>query len=58
MVIRDVKHRWNFTEAMISRALLLRRAIHRWTLERDELHPLILSEEQWKLLEALGGLLK
>ncbi|KAF8181168.1 hypothetical protein K438DRAFT_1841322, partial [Mycena galopus ATCC 62051] len=54
MVIRDVKHPWNFTEAMISRALLLRRAIHRWMLERDERHLLILSEEQWKILGALG----
>jgi hypothetical protein len=25
MVIRDVKHRWNYTEAMISRALVLRK---------------------------------
>jgi hypothetical protein len=25
MVIRDVKHRWNFTEAMISRAVVLRK---------------------------------
>ncbi|KAF7362862.1 Dimer-Tnp-hAT domain-containing protein [Mycena venus] len=58
MVICDVKHRWNFTEAMISRALVLRKAIQRWVLERDELHPLLLSDEHWKLLEALGGILK
>ncbi|KAJ6528859.1 hypothetical protein B0H19DRAFT_1274494 [Mycena capillaripes] len=33
MVTHDVKHRWNFTEAMISRALL---AIPRGMGERDE----------------------
>ncbi|KAJ6464225.1 hypothetical protein DFH09DRAFT_1489009, partial [Mycena vulgaris] len=61
MVIRDVKHRWNFTEAMISHPPILiiaPRAIQRWVLERDELHPLVLSEEHWKLLEALGEILK
>ncbi|KAJ6566505.1 hypothetical protein B0H19DRAFT_711354 [Mycena capillaripes] len=58
MVVRDVKHRWKFTEAMISRALLLRKAIDRWVIEREELRPLLLSEDMWKLLEALGGILK
>ncbi|KAJ7800160.1 hypothetical protein B0H14DRAFT_3490958 [Mycena olivaceomarginata] len=54
MVIRDVKHRWNYTEVMISRAL----AIQRWVLERDELHSLVLSDNHWKLLEALREILK
>ncbi|KAJ7845222.1 hypothetical protein B0H14DRAFT_2358217 [Mycena olivaceomarginata] len=58
MVIRDVKHRWNYTEAMISRALVLQNAIQRWVLERDELHPLVLSDDHWKLLEALRESLK
>jgi hypothetical protein len=75
MVIRDVKHRWNYTEAMISCALVLRKvhshstldkpiliiapqAIQRWVLERDELHPLVLSDDHRKLLEALREILK
>ncbi|KAJ7834404.1 hypothetical protein B0H13DRAFT_1914110 [Mycena leptocephala] len=29
MVIRDVRHRWNYTEAMISRGILLRKAVDR-----------------------------
>ncbi|KAJ6563486.1 hypothetical protein B0H10DRAFT_2239418 [Mycena sp. CBHHK59/15] len=58
MVIRDVKHRWNFTEAMISRGKLLRKAIDQWVLEREELRPLLLTHEQWKLLEALGDILR
>jgi hypothetical protein len=98
MVIRDVKHRWNYTEAMISRALVLRKvyshstldkpieamisrvlvlrkvhshstldkpiliiapqAIQRWVLKRDELHPLVLSDDHWKLLKALREILK
>ncbi|KAJ7836780.1 hypothetical protein B0H14DRAFT_2362731 [Mycena olivaceomarginata] len=58
MIIRDVKHRWNYTEAMISRALVLRKAIQRWVLERDELHLLVLSDDHWKLLEALREILK
>jgi hypothetical protein len=33
-------------------------AIQRWVLERDELYPLVLSDEHWKLLEALGEILK
>ncbi|KAJ7138608.1 hypothetical protein C8R46DRAFT_922078, partial [Mycena filopes] len=33
-------------------------AIDRWVIERAELRPLLLSEAQWKLLEALGGILK
>ncbi|KAJ7300602.1 hypothetical protein DFH08DRAFT_649898, partial [Mycena albidolilacea] len=58
MVIRDVKHRWNFTEAMITRALKLRKAIHRWVIERDELLPLRLEEKDWTLLESLGQILQ
>ncbi|KAF7340416.1 Dimer-Tnp-hAT domain-containing protein [Mycena venus] len=30
MAIRDVKTRWNYTEAMITRGLLLRKAIDQW----------------------------
>ncbi|KAJ7839207.1 hypothetical protein B0H14DRAFT_2512952 [Mycena olivaceomarginata] len=58
MVIRDVKHRWNFIEAMITRALKLRKAIHRWVIEHDELLPLRLEEKDWTLLESLGQILQ
>ncbi|KAJ7866744.1 hypothetical protein B0H13DRAFT_1544716, partial [Mycena leptocephala] len=58
MVIRDIRHRWNYTEAMISCRLLLREAIDTWVFEKPELQPLSLSDEQWEHLEALGGLLK
>ncbi|KAF7371616.1 Eukaryotic translation initiation factor 3 [Mycena venus] len=53
MVVRDVRHRWNYTHAMIERALLLRKAIDTWVFEKEELQPLSLNDN-WKLLEALG----
>ncbi|CAK5283032.1 unnamed protein product [Mycena citricolor] len=58
MVIRDVRHCWNSTEAMITRGLLLREAIDAWVFERRELRPLLLSNSDWDLLESLGKLLK
>ncbi|KAJ7482522.1 hypothetical protein FB451DRAFT_1441871 [Mycena latifolia] len=58
MVIRDVKHRWNFTEAMISRAKVLRKAIDQWVFEREALRPLLLKDDQWKMLFGLGDILE
>ncbi|KAF8189446.1 hypothetical protein K438DRAFT_1582721 [Mycena galopus ATCC 62051] len=58
MVVRDVRHRWNYTHAMIERGLLLRKIIDTWVFERDELRPLSLKPEEWKFLKALGALLK
>ncbi|KAJ7852503.1 hypothetical protein B0H14DRAFT_2580912 [Mycena olivaceomarginata] len=58
MVIRDVKHRWNFTEAMISRAVVLRKAIKQWVIERDEFHPLLLSDEHWRHWAELSGIFR
>ncbi|KAJ6612082.1 hypothetical protein B0H10DRAFT_1758992, partial [Mycena sp. CBHHK59/15] len=58
MVVRDVRHRWNYTHAMIERGLLLREAIDTWVIEKPELRPLSLNDDHWELLEALGGLLK
>ncbi|KAJ7827733.1 hypothetical protein B0H13DRAFT_1917484 [Mycena leptocephala] len=58
MVIRDIRHRWNYTEAMIERGLLLRETIDIWVFEKPELRPLSLNDEHWELLDALGGLLK
>ncbi|KAF7363114.1 Dimer-Tnp-hAT domain-containing protein [Mycena venus] len=57
MVIRDVKSRWNYTEAMITRGLLLRKAIDQWVFEREELRPLLLTTDEWKMLESLGKIL-
>ncbi|KAK6966423.1 eukaryotic translation initiation factor 3 [Favolaschia claudopus] len=34
--VRDVKHRWNYTEAMITRARLLRSALDQWVLDHAE----------------------
>ncbi|KAJ7717896.1 hypothetical protein B0H14DRAFT_3901181 [Mycena olivaceomarginata] len=53
--VRDVKHRWNYTEAMITRARLLRAALDRWVLDHAELQPLFLLEREWTMLEKLGG---
>ncbi|KAK7001674.1 hypothetical protein R3P38DRAFT_3368049 [Favolaschia claudopus] len=58
MVVRDVRHRWNYTHAMIKRGLLLRKAIDTWVFEREELRGLSLRLEDWRLLEALGKLLE
>ncbi|KAJ7848513.1 hypothetical protein B0H14DRAFT_2356714 [Mycena olivaceomarginata] len=68
MVVRDVRHRWNYTHAMIERVLFIvrtgtsseraRQAIDSWVFDREELRPLALKTEDWNHLEALGGLLK
>ncbi|KAJ7799924.1 hypothetical protein B0H14DRAFT_2901695, partial [Mycena olivaceomarginata] len=58
MPIRDVRHRWNHTHAMIKCGLMLRRAIGTWVFERDELQGLKLEPEDWLFLESLGELLE
>ncbi|KAJ6477255.1 hypothetical protein DFH09DRAFT_1056581 [Mycena vulgaris] len=58
MVVRDVRHRWNYTHAMIRRAELLRKAIDNWVFEQEELRPLCLSNDEWRLLSAVGDLLE
>jgi hypothetical protein len=74
MVVQDVQTRWNYTYAMIKLALLLRKvmfvihstlqsidyskAIDRWVADREELHPLCLSAEQWDYLEKLYQMLE
>ncbi|KAF7372111.1 Eukaryotic translation initiation factor 3 [Mycena venus] len=55
--VRDVKHRWNYTEAMIARARLLRVALDRWVLDHAELQALFLLEKEWGTLEKLGDIL-
>ncbi|TEB21055.1 hypothetical protein FA13DRAFT_1642887 [Coprinellus micaceus] len=58
MVVRDVRTRWNYTYEMIRRALMLRKAIDRWTLDRDEYCELMLTADDWKLLEAIAEVLE
>ncbi|KAJ7303738.1 hypothetical protein DFH08DRAFT_721914 [Mycena albidolilacea] len=58
MIVRDVRHRWNYTHAMIKRALLLKSAINSWVIEREELAPLNLNTTEWEILEKLGNLLE
>ncbi|KAF7372567.1 hypothetical protein MVEN_00119300 [Mycena venus] len=58
MVIRDVRHRWNYTHAMIERGLMLREAIDTWVIEKPEMRPLSINDDHWELFEALGGLFK
>ncbi|KAH9024612.1 hypothetical protein EDB85DRAFT_1894233 [Lactarius pseudohatsudake] len=50
--------RWNYTHAMIKRALLLRKAVDKWVFERDEMRDLLLSDREWKFLEQLGSVLE
>ncbi len=74
MVIRDVRTRWNYTHAMIKRALILQKVavlIHglasSWqgTLQAihkwvvsHELQDLVLQPDQWVFLEKLGSILE
>ncbi|KAF8330254.1 hypothetical protein F5887DRAFT_895956 [Amanita rubescens] len=58
MVIRDVRTRWNFTHAMIRRALLLREAINSWVFAVPELHGLILKPSDWSILEQIADILE
>ncbi|TFY61097.1 hypothetical protein EVJ58_g4726 [Rhodofomes roseus] len=57
MPIRDVKTRWNWTHAMIQRALIMRKAITAWVMDHDKLHHLLLTSDDWYLLEQLESLL-
>ncbi|KAG1832270.1 hypothetical protein DFJ58DRAFT_670218 [Suillus subalutaceus] len=59
MVIRNVATRWNYTHAMIQRALMLCKAIEKWVFERKELRDeLYLSNQEWAFLKWLADILK
>ncbi|KZP32764.1 hypothetical protein FIBSPDRAFT_722118 [Athelia psychrophila] len=58
MVIRDVRTRWNYTHAMIKRALILRKAVDDWVFQHETLRPLMLSNSEWTLLEQLASVLE
>jgi hypothetical protein len=77
MVIQDVVTRWNYTHAMIKRALMLCKvssfslvftllmsefiiiqAVDQWVFENEKLWTLLLTNEQWILLEQLCSILE
>ncbi|KAF7794640.1 hypothetical protein EIP86_005777, partial [Pleurotus ostreatoroseus] len=58
MVIRDVVTRWNYTHAMIERALFMRTAIDTWVFNNVKLRELLLSQQEWALLKSIAGLLE
>ncbi|KAG2362383.1 hypothetical protein BDR07DRAFT_1284816, partial [Suillus spraguei] len=50
---------WNYTHAMIQRALMLREAIQTWVFERKEFHDeLYLSNQEWAFLKQLADVLE
>ena len=58
MVVKDVATRWNYTHAMIKRALILRKPIERWVRSYTELWNLTLLADEWVSLEKLCALLE
>ncbi|KAJ6583522.1 hypothetical protein DFH09DRAFT_273044 [Mycena vulgaris] len=42
---------------MITRGLLLRKAIDQWVFEREKLRSLLLTTDEWKMPESLGKIL-
>ncbi|KAF8888703.1 hypothetical protein CPB84DRAFT_1684105 [Gymnopilus junonius] len=58
MVVRDIRTRWNYTQAMIERALQLRQAINKWVMDTGEMDEILLTQGDWTLLEQLNDILK
>ncbi|KAF8225931.1 hypothetical protein L208DRAFT_1304420 [Tricholoma matsutake] len=58
MVVRDVRTQWNYTHAMIHRALLLKEAVNAWVFQSPSLHGCILLLADWTLLEQLADVLE
>ncbi|KAG6839502.1 hypothetical protein C0991_002004, partial [Blastosporella zonata] len=50
MVVQDVRTRWNYTHAMIGRAIHLREAINKWIFATPNLHGFLLSPADWEHL--------
>jgi hypothetical protein len=73
MVVRDVATRWNYTHAMIERAILLSKvclisyfpflevtkfqAIDKWVIDRDDLAHLRLTTDDWRILQQVKDIL-
>ncbi|KAF8347490.1 hypothetical protein F5887DRAFT_855625, partial [Amanita rubescens] len=58
MVIRDVCTCWNYTHAMIQRALLLREAINAWVFEIPEFYGMMLKPSEWAVMEQIADVLE
>lgn len=57
-MIRCVPTRWNTVASLVMRAITLRPALDSLVASEDKLRKLILSEDEWTLLEQLEPLLK
>ncbi|KAI0310425.1 hypothetical protein OF83DRAFT_1045834, partial [Amylostereum chailletii] len=58
MPIRNVKTRWNSSDVMMERGLILRKAIDAWVFECPNLRPLLLSDRDWETIGHLHRLLE
>ncbi|KJA13775.1 hypothetical protein HYPSUDRAFT_94428, partial [Hypholoma sublateritium FD-334 SS-4] len=58
MVVRDVRTRWNYTHAMIRRAILLKESIDTWVFNSPTLRGLGLTPADWKLLTDIADFLE
>lgn len=57
-LIRDVRTRWNSTQEMVSRALLVKRAYNSFCMSESYMSPFALCEDDWLFLEQLDSLLR
>ncbi|KDR74579.1 hypothetical protein GALMADRAFT_15913, partial [Galerina marginata CBS 339.88] len=58
MVVRDVRTRWNYTHAMIRRALLQKEAIDTWVFNHENLRGLMHKSTDWKFLSEVADFLE
>ncbi|KAF4612503.1 hypothetical protein D9613_012755 [Agrocybe pediades] len=58
MVMRDVRTRWNYTHAMIRRALLQKDAIDTWVFKMKDLRDIMLSAADWTYLGEVADVLE
>ncbi|KZV59371.1 hypothetical protein PENSPDRAFT_595588 [Peniophora sp. CONT] len=58
MMIRDIRLRWNSSQAMMARGLLLRDAVDDFAFNSKKYRHLLLSPEDWKSVESLNSILQ
>ncbi|KLO07203.1 hypothetical protein SCHPADRAFT_792411, partial [Schizopora paradoxa] len=58
MVVRDVANRWNYTDAMIVRGSVLRKAVNSWVINHENLQHLFITPSEWIWLDQVEGVLK
>ncbi|KAF4618026.1 hypothetical protein D9613_012868 [Agrocybe pediades] len=59
MVVRDVRTRWNYTHAMICRAIILKDAIDSWVFDKaPALRGVMIGPDEWKLLGQIADFLE